>query len=135
MTKLSDKEKLFWADLLLYYEQEVNPNPKGFNIRNKELSEFIKTNSIELNTTNKEELTGLKEETRKNVFRFTCSGNACANFLRHLRNAFAHGRIEKDEKGDYKLSDKNGTSLTMIGYIKPKLLVELVEKMKSTRSS
>lgn len=68
MIKLSNPEKLFWADLLLYYEQEVKPKSSGFKIKNKELSEFIKTNSIELNTTNKEELTGLKEETRKTHF-------------------------------------------------------------------
>lgn len=134
MIELSDEEKLFWADLLLYYEQKVKPNTTGFSIRNKELSEFIKINGIELNIKKTEEMAGLKEETRKNAFHFTCIENVCADFLRHMRNAFAHGRIEKDRKGDYKLTDKKGSVLTMIGYVESKLLMELVKKMKSTRS-
>lgn len=37
MISLSNPEKLFWANLLIYVEQEVKPNSKGFSFKNKTL--------------------------------------------------------------------------------------------------
>lgn len=134
MSTLSNPEKLFWANLLIYVEQEVKPNPKGFNIKNKSLTQFCRENKIVFEPKKgSKQLLALNPEKDKNTIRFKYHSNACAAFLRHLRNAFAHFNLNKDAKGNYDLCDKYNGSLTMTGYIKPKLLFQLVEMIKATR--
>jgi hypothetical protein len=135
MISLSNPEKLFWANLLIYVEQEVKPNSKGFSFKKKSLTKFCKQNGIVLESLkNSKALPALTPGKDKNTIRFKCSGSACADLLRHLRNAFAHFNISKDAKGNYELCDKHNGVLTMAGHIKPKLLIALVEQIKSTRS-
>ncbi len=135
MSSLSNPEKLFWANLLIYVEQEVKSNPKGFNIKNKSLTQFCKQNGIVLEPKeSSKQLLALNPGKDKNILRFKYSGSACASLLRHLRNAFAHFNINKDAKGNYELCDKYNGSLTMTGHIKPKLLFALVEQIKAIRS-
>lgn len=135
MISLSNNEKLFWANLLIYVEQEVKPNPKGFNIKNKSLTQFCNQNGIVLDPKeSSKKLLALNPGNDKNTIRFKYSGSACASLLRHLRNTFAHFNIYKDAKGNYELHDKYNGSLTMTAHIKPKLLFALVEQIKEIRS-
>ena len=134
MSPLSNQEKLFWANLLIYVEQEVKPNPKGFNIKNKGLTQFCRENRIVIEPKKgSKQLLALNPGKDKNTIRFKYHGSACAAVLIHLRNAFAHFNLNKDAKGNYELCDKYNGSLTMTGHIKPKLLFQLVEKIKDTR--
>ena len=134
MSALSNTEKLFWANLLIYVEQEVKSNTKGFHIKNKSLTQLCREKGIALEPIKgSKQLAALNPGKDKNTIRFKYHGNACAALLRHLRNAFAHFNLNKDAKGNYELCDKYNGSLTMTGYIKPKLLFELVEMIKATR--
>ena len=134
MNSLSNTEKLFWANLLIYVEQEVKTNPKGFNIKNKSLTQFCTQNGITLEPKeSSKQLRALNPGKDKNIIRFKYHSSACAALLRHLRNAFAHFNINKDAKGNYELCDKHNGSLTMTGHIKPNQLFALVEKIKEIR--
>ena len=134
MSPLSNPEKLFWVNLLIYVEQEVKHNPRGFNIKNKSLTQFCRENGIAIEPKEgSKQLPALNPGKDKNTIRFKYHGSTCAALLIHLRNAFAHFNLNKDTKGNYELCDKYNGSLTMTGHIKPKLLFQLVEKIKDTR--
>lgn len=133
MTPLSNDEKLFWSNLLIYVEEEVKPNSNGFNITNKSLTQFCRQNNIVLVSQKGSKQLPALSQTDKNTIRFKYSNKACATLLKHLRNAFAHCNINKDAKGNYELQDKYNSSLTMTGRIEPNLLYKLVEQIKAIR--
>ena len=79
MSPLSNPEKLFWANLLIYVEQEVKPNPKGFNIKNKGLTQFCRENRIVIEPKKgSKQLLALNPGKDKNTIRFKYHGSACA---------------------------------------------------------
>ena len=74
MISLSNPEKLFWANLLIYVEQEVKPNSKGFSFKKKSLTKFCKQNGIVLESLkNSKALPALTPGKDKNTIRFKCS--------------------------------------------------------------
>lgn len=135
MTRFSDDEKRFWADLLLYVEQEVKPGGrKGFEIKNKQLTTFRRQNGITLKwKPDSSDLNKPADSLNKNTILFKSHNNVCGDLLCHLRNAFAHCRIEKEQDGTYLLYDKHNGSTNMVGRIRQNLLPELVEQIKAIR--
>lgn len=128
---LTDKEKIFWADLVIYVEQEVKTKQKRFNINNKQLKSFIQKKNINLKW---EKLSNnpFKKKQDDNTITFSKGNNFIADLLCHLRNAFAHLNIEIDKNGDYLLADyyRKG-KLNMKGRISPQLLFELIDQIKA----
>ncbi len=94
---LSDKEVNYFYKLLFRYEKEIKNNPKGFDFRKN--SKFLKSKSIKLDYRNP-----VVEHTEKNKIIFSQYKSVCACFIRHIRNAFAHGLIIKD-KNTYTIID------------------------------
>lgn len=128
MYPLTDKELLFFSKLMLRYETEIKSNPKGYDIKSKELTRFLRANGITLDYKNKPEL----YRGEKNTVVFRSHGSRCVDFLRHVRNAFAHGLVVK-QKNWYEFSDFYRKQLTMKGCIGVNLLKELIEKIEATR--
>ena len=128
MNPLSDRELLFFTKLMLRYETEIKPNPKGYGITNKELTRFLRSEGITLDYKKKPEL----YQGEKNTVVFSSSGSRCVDFIRHVRNAFAHGLIVK-QGNTYELTDISRKRLTMRGRIGVNLLRELIEKIEATR--
>ena len=128
MNPLSDKELLFFTKLMLSYETEIKPNPTGFDIKNKELTRFLRARGITLDYKKKPDL----YQGEKNTVVFSSSGSRCVDFIRHVRNAFAHGLIVK-QGNTYELTDISRKRLTMKGRIGVNLLRELIEKIEETR--
>ena len=128
MNPLSDRELLFFTKLMLRYETEIKPNSKGYGITNKELTRFLRSEGITLDYRKKPEL----YQGEKNTVVFSSSGSRCVDFIRHVRNAFAHGLIVK-QGNTYELTDIYRKHLTMRGRIGVNLLRELIEKIEATR--
>ncbi|MBD5209915.1 MAG: hypothetical protein HDS77_01390 [Bacteroidales bacterium] len=128
---LTDNEKIFWADLVIYVEQEVKTKQKRFNINNKKLKSFLKQKNINLKRA-KISSKPFDKKQNENTITFSKGKNFIADLLCHLRNAFAHSNIEIDNNGDYLLSDYYGTGkLNMKGRISPQLLFELIDQIKA----
>lgn len=132
--QLTNDEKIFWADLVIYVEQEVKPKRTGFYIKDKGLKSFLRQNSIKLKWDRLSKLSFDKEPAEDTII-FSTSKNIGADLLCHLRNAFAHLYIEKDCNGDYILSDYYNRVLKMKGHIKPQLLFNLIDTIKATHSN
>ena len=125
---LSDKEIVYFYKLLYRYEKIICKNPKGFKYN--KIKKFVKEHSINLDYTNP-----VKEHEEKNKIIFTQHISVCACFIRHIRNAFAHGSIKK-EKNFYTIIDydKKYKKQTMYGKINKELLPKLIKEMESTRT-
>lgn len=128
MNPLSDRELLFFTKLMLRYETEIKSNPKGYDIKSKELTRFLRAKGITLDYKKRPEL----YRGEKNTVVFSSHGSRCVDFIRHVRNAFAHGLVVK-QKNWYELSDFYRKQLTMKGCIGVNLLKELIEKIEATR--
>ena len=128
MNPLSDRELLFFTKLMLRYETEIKPNPKGYGITNKELTRFLRSEGITRDYKKKPEF----YQGEKNTVVFSSNGSRCVDFIYHIRNAFAHGLIVK-QGNTYELTDIYRKHLTMRGRIGVNLLRELIEKIEETR--
>lgn len=125
---LSDQEMARFSKLLFLYERELRNNRTGFNLN--KIKKFLHEKSIALIYNG-----NVVEQTKKNTIAFSSSISVCFDFIRHVRNAFAHAQIIK-EKNSYILIDiKNGKELTMHGSINKELLPKLIDEMLNTRSA
>lgn len=124
---LSDKEICYFYKLLYKYEKEIKNDSKGFDF--KKINKFLKSNLIDLDYKNP-----VVEHSKKNKIIFAQYKSVCVCFIRHIRNAFAHGLIIKN-KNIYTIidCDKKQKKLTMYGKINKELLPQLIEAMESTR--
>ncbi len=122
---LADKEIIYFYKLLFRYEKVISKNPKGF--RYYKIENFLEKHSINLDYKNP-----VKEHFEKNKIIFKQRDSICVCFIRHVRNAFAHGLITK-EKNIYTIIDYDKKKLTMYGRINKELLSELIKEMENTR--
>lgn len=97
-------------------------------LRTRNLLGFFVRRGITLDYKKKPEL----YQGEKNTVVFSSSGSRCVDFIRHVRNAFAHGMILK-QGNTYELIDIYRKHLTMRGRIGVNLLRELIEKIEETR--
>lgn len=97
-------------------------------LRTRNLLGFFVRRGITLDYKKKPEL----YQGEKNTVVFSSSGSRCVDFIRHVRNAFAHGLIVK-QGNTYELTDISRKRLTMRGRIGVNLLRELIEKIEATR--
>lgn len=127
--KLSNQELKYFYDLLFRYETEICENKTGYRIKDKELTKFLKGKNVKLKYKNVDKI---QEHDEKNTIYFTSNTSVCFDFIRHVRNSFAHCLLLK-EKNNYIIQDKYKKKYTMYGMIGQNLLKELIEKMESSK--
>lgn len=130
---LTEDETMFLFRNLLRYEGGME-NFKGCNFSNKKLQDFIKDKGIDLPHNTKKKKLNISEYSKLNQIQFISHGNVCYNLSKRLRDAFAHGLIEKDEKtGVIHFQDYNCGKFTADGHIEFSLLKELFEEILRTK--
>ena len=121
--KLQDESELkFFYDFLYQYENDENH--KGYNSRylNKELRSILKHKQK-----------SIKKPNEKNIILYS-GGSVVADFLRHLRNVFAHCNIESvNEKMIFVFYDEYKGKCTMYGKIDKSLFYKLMKEIEKTR--
>lgn len=128
MNGLLDEEIMYFAKLMLRYESKIKKDPNGYNIR--KLAKFLQRNNITLvHKTKPANFNG----NEKNTVVFSSHGSACVDFIRHIRNAFAHNNIQK-VKNTYQLYDEYKKSPTMKGSIGTNLLKKLIAEIESMKA-
>lgn len=140
---LDSNELYFFYRILLLCESSKTSKGyklKDYKIENKELRNFRKEKKIELiyNKTGKK-WEEISQESKHNEIQFKRidSRNICANLFVHLRNAFAHGYIEKDKVTNslhfQNYDPKAKNVCVMDGRMTFKNLSELINKMLKTK--
>ena len=128
MNGLSDEEIKYFAKLMLRYESKIKKDPKGYNFR--KLTKFLRKNNITLDYKTKPTDYNGNE---KNTIIFSSKGSKCVNFIRHIRNAFAHNNITK-VKNTYQLYDEDKKIPTMKGSIGTNLLKKLIAEIENMKA-
>lgn len=125
---LSDKEVLYFYNLLFRYETQICKDPKGYRYHKKEVEKFLRKHAIQLEYKTK----NIQMHNEKNTIYFTYNTSICVDFIRHVRNAFAHGLLSK-EKNNYIIQDLYKRKYTAYGRISQKLLPELISVLENTK--
>ena len=128
MNGLSDEEIMYFAKLMLRYESKIKKDSNGYNIR--KLTKFLQKNNIKLDHKTKPANYNRND---KNTIVFSSHGSTCVDFIRHIRNAFAHNNIQK-VKNIYQLYDEYKKSPTMVGSIGINLLKKLIAEIESMKT-
>jgi hypothetical protein len=140
-----DKELLFYyKDIILYYENEVKRNSKGFRSQTKKFVDFLRKENLHFIVQQGTIMSPSSYETCEESFVIFKNANGYsrfASFFYHLRNAFAHGRFLKRTIGtgvyilleDEVKRGSNKGQLSMIAQIPIKKIGELVAIMKESR--
>ncbi len=130
-SKLNNKEIVKFYNFLMDYESIIKKNPNDYDVENDSVTDVINSHNIYLGSFKKVD----KENAAKSSNYILFSQGSCKNaskkayhLMRHIRNAFAHGRIKKTSKG-IKMEDKDKT-LTMIGLITRDALFELLSALQ-----
>ena len=127
-TTLSTDETVYLYKLLFYLEGLMrNNDTKGFKINHKDIKRLLREGRIELDWKNPVQ----PHETRDKLV-FANTSTASFAFLKHIRNAFAHGTLTK-EKNLFLITDKYRGKYTMYGTINPKKLFQLIDVMIKAR--
>lgn len=120
------------------YVSEVEQNPGHYNWNDPQFECFCKQNNIQQKGTK-------AKKNQDNHFWFDADKPAnvmpkdvAHNFLRHIRNAFSHGKITvfrgKHNSKYYNIQDFNlGNTQTMSGKIRSDLLWGMIERLLKTR--
>lgn len=123
-TTLSDDEVKYLYKLLFYLaDLERNKNTNGFYVKDKELSKFLKKENIELDYKKTPEV-----HYDKNKIIFVPRSSTCFFLLKHIRNAFAHGRLTKI-KNQLEIVDTYNGKITAYGIFTPNVLFKLIDKI------
>ena len=123
-TCLEEDEAFFFYKILYQYENEENH--KGYDIRylSKELRSIIDSKGKGKNIT--------KPKT-KNTICYTGS-TVIADFLRHIRNAFAHCNIGSSKSSlTFSFYDEYQGRCTMSGSMDKAVFYNLIKEIKKTR--
>lgn len=127
-TTLNTDETVYLYKLLFYLEGLMrNNSTTGFDINHKGIKRFLRETQIELDWKNPIQPHGTRDK-----LVFTNTSTVCYAFLKHIRNAFAHGTLTKD-KNLFLITDKYRGKYTMYGTINPKKLFQLIDVMIKTR--
>lgn len=130
---LNTGEIEFFYKLLLRCESK---QLMGYNYNDKKLQGFIKNKNIVLTYNKKrEKWKGIAKDSAINEIQFINNKSSiCASLFVHLRNAFAHGYIEKDKKtGVLHFQNVYQGECKMDGKMTFDTLKELIENMLKTK--
>ena len=140
---LNDKELIYgYKELILYFEQHLKNQPKGFNSNSKKWGEFLSTNGITIAVKVQSEMVQ-PEPSKRSFFYFTKSMKESTLFAlyRHLRNAYSHGAVGKIKIGNkyyFSFSDKETYGkkkgqYSMFGQIPCGLLSNFVKELQNNK--
>lgn len=119
-----ENEIEFFYNILSQYESESNHKGYNYSRIEKVLQEKIQ---LELKKT------PIVKPKEKNSFYYSGSSKA-ADFLRHVRNAFAHCNIFSDDTANtFSLYDEFRGECTMSGSMSKPLFYKLIKQLKDTR--
>ena len=132
--KLTKDEKVRCIDFLFRYEAEIKNNYGYYNWESTEIDKFCaKANIVKKTCRNKNHHYYFWFDTKTKTSSVGNVNDKAFHFLRHIRNAIAHGNIQKEDAlmkvKDYNINDKQ----TMQGQLPINLFwsfVELVEHSK-----
>lgn len=130
-SKLNQKEKISAIDFLFTYENDISSEYGQYNWDDKSIINFCTQNNIKRKGNRKEKY---GDFFWFNTKQFEINGvkinDKAHHFLRHIRNAIAHGNIRKKKMivDDYKDSKQ-----TMHGEIPYKLFWEFIEIVRNTK--
>ena len=139
---LTDTDLLFgYKEIVLYYESKVKRNPKGFQV--SKTKKFLKQLAMYQNDLQTEITPVHKQMFEKEPVPFFAFNNKSDSqipkLLSHLRNAYAHNRVEKEKiKGIVflcfmdKKSDKGYP--TMLGQIPYNVFQDFIGELKGART-
>lgn len=107
-TLLDDEIVRIYKEIILYFEKEVAPNPKGFRKNDARFSGFLKLLQADFQCVDSSSAITipnsykLKKESFfiiKPVIRNGQKFSLLASLLSHLRNSFCHGHFSKEKVG------------------------------------
>lgn len=143
MNKLSDPNKILLYDYLCHLEKELKDSFGKFNIDEIDLCTFLEKNSIFLGSytpTNEKKLGRYKYFVLGNLrkpdkYKETIGNDYAFLYLKHLRNAIAHGNVMAANKLCFSVEDysEKGT-LSAKGKINCKLFFALIDALLKTKS-
>ncbi len=122
-SKLDNKELQFFYDFLYQYETDVNH--KGYNSRylSKDLRKILN---------NKQKVIKKSKETNFILYK---GKTVIADFLKHVRNSFAHCNIQSSsQKNSFLLYDEdNSRKCSMYGNINKAVFYNLINEINKAR--
>ena len=130
MAIISKKEKVQLFDYLNHYENNVKMNHGHYDLNNNQLQAFINANDITF-CSHKSIGTNAKKHAAYFRYQYTSTDKA-HDLMRHIRNAIAHGNIEK-RLGYFLLKDFNsyGTK-TLDAKIKTGVFWNFLNELENT---
>lgn len=136
---LNNRELLYgYTSIILYYEQNVaSATVTNFDARKPKWKQYCKKNHIKFYPLN----SGNINDFQTKATPFFCYNNKGVKktlaLFRHLRNAYAHGNVEKikiNNKWYYCFEDKTDSGhITMRGQIPKGILKELIQELKENQ--
>lgn len=134
LRKLSQKDISELYDFLLFFEKTAIMNYGKFNWEWIRTHKYISSNDIQIKCTTKNH--------KANYFRFCTDkingiNDYAYHFMRHIRNAFAHGNIGKCGANTFIINDfkkkKDGTfETTMTAKIDAKYFWQIIDIIKNS---
>lgn len=137
-----DKELLFfYKDVILYYENVVKNESKGYDSRKKRFVEYLKENDIHFIYSRAKtiDIPSTHQNNPKSfiIFKQTKGYSRFASYLCHVRNSFAHGLFSKERDGNVvylRMHDINNKgNLSMVTYIPIKQFAEIIMLIKQSK--
>ena len=121
--KLKNEELQFFYDFLYQYEKDENH--KGYNSRylSKDIRAVLSYNQKDI-----------KKSKETNLILYT-GKTVISDFLRHLRNAFAHCNIQSNSQKSYFVlyDEDRGGKCSMYGNINKAVFYKLISEINKTR--
>lgn len=128
-----------YKNIVLYYEQNVVNAATSFDARKSRWKKYCKKSHIKFDYLNYKYINNFQTKS----FPFFCYNNRSGEtrteaLFRHLRNAYAHGNVEKIKINNqwwyYCFEDKNDSGkVTMQGQIPERKLKELIQELKENQ--
>lgn len=134
--KLTKDEKALCIDFLFRYEKEIKNSYGYYNWDSTEINRFCKNNNVVKKTSrNKNYHYYFWFDTRQLVSHIGKTNDTAAHYLRHIRNAIAHGNIQKEDSlikvKDFNINGKQ----TMQGQLPIKQFWEFIKLVEQSKSN
>ena len=130
MAIISKQEKVQLFDYLKHYENDIKANYGHYDLNDAQLQTFIDTNDIAFCSHKSK---GAKAKQHAAYFRYGYNTTDKAHdLMRHIRNAIAHGNIEK-QQGCFLLKDYNNYgTMTLDAKIKTNVFWNFLNELENT---
>lgn len=133
-SKLNQKEKISAIDFLFTYGKGISSEYGQYNWDDKSIISFCTQNNIKRKGNRKEKYGNFFWfDTKQIEINGVKTNDKAHHFLRHIRNAIAHGNIRKENKKII-VDDYQGAKQTMHGEIPCDLFWTFIEIVQNTKN-